>query len=64
MINDPVIEQLHKQREEYMERFGYDLDAIARDIQEHEAAIPGLVLPPSPVPPPEPPFRRVRVARR
>jgi hypothetical protein len=38
MLTDPVVEQLHKQREEYMERFQYDFDAIIRDIKAHEAA--------------------------
>ena len=36
MLTDPVVEQLHKQREEYMERFQYDFDAIIRDIRAHE----------------------------
>jgi hypothetical protein len=38
MLTDPIVEQLHKQREEYMERFQYDFDAIIRDIRAHEAA--------------------------
>lgn len=38
MINDPIVERLHKQREEYMERFQYDFDAIVRDIKVREAA--------------------------
>ena len=64
MINDPVVEQIHKRREEYMERFHYDLDAIVRDIKEREAATPGPLLPSPSTPPPEPPFQRGRVARR
>jgi hypothetical protein len=51
MIIDPIVEQLHKQREEYMERFQYDLDAVIRDIKEHEAASQApLVEPPPPAP--------------
>ena len=38
MLTDPTVERLHKQREEYMERFQYDFDAIIRDIRKHEAA--------------------------
>lgn len=38
MIIDPVVERLHKQREEYMEQFDYDFDAVIRDIKSHEAA--------------------------
>lgn len=38
MLTDPIVEQLHKRREEYMERFQYDFDAIIRDIRAHEAA--------------------------
>jgi hypothetical protein len=38
MLTDRVVEQLHKQREEYMERFQYDFDAIIRDIRAREAA--------------------------
>jgi len=42
MIIDPVVERLHKQREEYMERFQYDFDAIIRDIKSREATNPML----------------------
>jgi hypothetical protein len=48
MITDPVVEKLHKQREEYMERFQYDLDAIVRDIKAREASNPGPLLQPPP----------------
>ena len=64
MSSDPIVEQLHKQREDYMERFHYDLDAITRDIRAREAATAGPLLPPSPTPPPEPPFQRARAVRR
>jgi len=40
MITDPIVEQLHKQREEYVARFQYAFDAIVRDIRAREAAYP------------------------
>jgi hypothetical protein len=46
MVIDPVVEELHKRREEYMERFGYDFDAIVRDIRSHEALNPDQLLQP------------------
>lgn len=49
MAADPIVEQLHKQREEYMERFNYDFDAIVRDIKSREATYPSpLLKPPAP----------------
>jgi hypothetical protein len=42
MIIDSIVERLHKQREEYMERFQYDFDAIIRDIKSREATNPML----------------------
>ncbi len=48
MITDPIVERLHKQREEYMERFQYDFEAIIRDIRSREASYPSpLVDPPA-----------------
>lgn len=61
MIVDPVVEQLHKQREKYMESFQYDLEAIVRDIRAHEASYPSPLLQPSAS---NPPVRRTRFARR
>jgi hypothetical protein len=48
MIIDPVVEQLHQQRAEYMERFHYDFEAIVRDIRSREAASPAPVVQPPP----------------
>lgn len=64
MINDPVVERLHKQREEYMERFHYDFDAIVRDIRSREqtGGAP-LVEPPAPPSSDEQP-RRSHFSRR
>ncbi len=46
MITNPIVERLHKQREEYMERFHYDIDAIIRDIRSREASYPSLLVDP------------------
>jgi hypothetical protein len=63
MITDPVVERLHKQREEYMERFQYDFDAIVRDIRSREAASPTPLVEP-PASPPKTAAQRARFARR
>ena len=60
MLIDPVVEQLHKQREEYMERFQYDFDAIVRDIKAREAASSAPLL----EPPPNKGGKRSRFTRR
>lgn len=63
MITDPIVERLHKQREEYMERFQYDFDAIVRDIKAREASSSApLVEPPAPAPPTT--VKRTRLTRR
>jgi len=37
MINDPIIEEVRKARDEYAKQFNYDLDAIFRDLKKkHE----------------------------
>ena len=64
MINDPIVEKLHQQRRDYMERFGYDLEAIIRDIKAHEAAHPGPLLQPPSAQPPKASLQRSRYARR
>ncbi|HWN44164.1 MAG TPA: hypothetical protein VNW71_18215 [Thermoanaerobaculia bacterium] len=63
MITDPVVERLHKQREEYMERFEYDFEAIVRDIRSREASFPTPLLEP-PASPPKKAVRRAHFARR
>ncbi len=64
MITDPVVERLHKQREEYMERFQYDFDAIVRDIRAHEASCQAPLLEPPKSPLPEAAGQRARFTRR
>jgi hypothetical protein len=34
---DPIVEEVRRVREEYAAQFGYDLEAIYRDLQEREA---------------------------
>ena len=37
MTNDPIIEELHRIREEYAASFNYDLDAIVADLRAKQA---------------------------
>jgi len=64
MLIDPVVERLHKQREEYMERFQYDFDAIIRDIKAREVVYPTPLLEPPPASPSNTAVRRTRFTRR
>jgi hypothetical protein len=63
MLTDPIVERLHKQREEYMERFQYDFDAIIRDIREHEAASTAPLVEPVAAEPLNSVARRTRFGR-
>ncbi len=36
MIDDPIVEEVRKARDEYAKRFDYDLDAICKDLQEKQ----------------------------
>jgi len=63
MIIDPIVERLHKQREEYVERFQYDFDAIIRDIRAREASNPTPLLEP-PAAPQTDTAPRARFSRR
>lgn len=64
MILDPIVEELHRQREAYMKRLQYDLDAVVRDIKAHEASNPSPLLEPPVSPPPSRRIHRARSARR
>jgi len=64
MITDPVVERLHKQREQYMEKFQYDFEAIVRDIRSREASSPTPLLEPPASAPPKKGVRRAHFARR
>lgn len=35
-MNDPIVEEVRRVRDEYAARFDYDLDAIYRDLKEQE----------------------------
>ncbi len=37
MWRDPVVEEIHRVRDEQAQKFGYDLHAICEDIRERQA---------------------------
>ncbi len=37
-MNDPIVDEVRKVREEYARQFDYDLKAICRDLKEHQDA--------------------------
>ncbi len=37
MIDDPIVAEVRKARDEYARRFNYDLDAICKDLQQKQA---------------------------
>ncbi len=36
MLNDPIIEEVRKARDEYAKQFNYNLDAICRDLMKKQ----------------------------
>ncbi|MEO5334658.1 MAG: hypothetical protein H7839_21795 [Magnetococcus sp. YQC-5] len=38
MRNDPILDEVRKNREEFAAKFNYDLDAIVKSLQESERA--------------------------
>lgn len=36
MIDDPIVEEVRRIRDEYAKQFDYDLDAICRDLQQRQ----------------------------
>ena len=38
MYKDPIVEEIHKYREEYAKSFNYDLKAIFEDLQKKQIA--------------------------
>ena len=50
MATDPIIEEVRRIRQEYVQRFGYDLRAVAVDLREHEQEHPERLVsfPPKP----------------
>jgi hypothetical protein len=51
MEQDPILEELHRVREEYAARFNYDLRAIYRDLKAREERGEFMVVHHSPRPP-------------
>ena len=37
MWQDPIVEEVRREREEYASRFDFDLDAIVADLQKQQA---------------------------
>jgi hypothetical protein len=37
MIDDPIVAEVRKARDEYARRFNYDLDAICKDLQQRQS---------------------------
>jgi len=61
MIDDPIIEELHRHREELFRECGQDPEALVRYLQEKERNSGR----PTQAPPPQsPPLRQPRHARR
>ena len=48
MQRDPLVQEIRVIREAYAERFGYDLQAIARDLKDLEQRSGRRVVPPQP----------------
>lgn len=63
MTKDPIVEELHRQRAEEMERLEFDFEAYYREIKELEKSSSEPVLPPS-APRPPSPAQRTRTASR
>jgi hypothetical protein len=40
VMNDPIIAELRKIRDEYAARFNYDIDAIMKDLRKKEKEFP------------------------
>jgi hypothetical protein len=38
MWHDPIVDEIHKVREEYARQFDFDVDAICKDIQNKQIA--------------------------
>jgi len=48
MWTDPIVDELHRIREEHAARFNFDLDAIVADLRRVEAEWPGPKIAPPP----------------
>lgn len=63
MIIDPIVDELHQQRAEEMERFNLDSEAFYRHLKEQET-LSGKPLVSPPESPPNRAVQRTRTARR
>jgi hypothetical protein len=61
MIDDPVVEELHRHREDLFRECGNDQEALVKYLQEKERASDRPVQSP---PAPDPTLPRLRYARR
>ena len=43
-MNDPIVEEVRKYRNEHAKRFNYDLDAICADLKRHQSLHPQRIL--------------------
>jgi len=63
MSIDPIVDELHRQRAEEMERFHFDYEAFCRHLKEQEK-LSGKPLVSPPESPPNLAVQRTRIARR
>jgi len=40
MLNDPIVDEIHRLREQHAQEFNFDLEAIYRDLKKREAKEP------------------------
>ncbi len=43
-MNDPIVEEVRKYRNEHAKRFNYDLDAICADLIKHQSTHPQRII--------------------
>ncbi len=46
MVEDPIVEEVRHHRQEWAAKFGYDLDAMVKDLRERERTSGHKVLQP------------------
>ena len=66
MLTEPIVEEIHRHRQDLMERFNYDFNAFFTYIKEQEKlSNQRLIQPPEPKPlTPNGALQRTRSARR
>ena len=43
-MNDPIVEEVRKHRNEHARQFNYDLDAICADLMKHQSLHPSRLV--------------------